>query len=231
MQQQLLLNIALTPENTFANYYISPTNQALIYSLLGFVSEPSENFIYIWGKPGSGRTHLLQAACHAANQQQLLAIYLPLQDKQEFSTALLESLEQCDLVCLDNIECIAGDKLWEEAVFHLFNRLRDAHKHLIVAAPSAPTHLSLHLADLQSRLSSGLTFQVASLRDIDKQQLLQMRAKERGLQMNANVANYLMKHWPRDIQALLQALAQLDQASLLHQRKLTLPFVKQTLNI
>jgi DnaA family protein len=89
----------------------------------------------------------------------------------------------------------------------------------------------LSLEDLRSRLQWGLTYQVHSLTDEDKQQALQMRARARGLELSDDVAQYIIQRLPRDTNELFWQLARLDHASLAEQRKLTIPFVKKVLAI
>ena len=77
---QLPLSIQLRDEATFANYFVG-SNKVLI----SFLSQknqsknfPIEKFIYLYGVSGVGCTHLLQAACHEADNLQQRSIYIPL---------------------------------------------------------------------------------------------------------------------------------------------------------
>ncbi|MGV8836213.1 HdaA/DnaA family protein, partial [Cellvibrio sp.] len=157
---------------------------------------------------------------------------LPLRDLVGYAPDdLFTGLEMVDLVCLDCLPTIAGRADWELAIFHLYNRLRDAGKCLLVAAEHSPRELALSLEDLRSRLQWGLTYQLHSLTDDDKQQALQMRARARGLELGDEVAQYIIQRLPRDTNELFWQLARLDHASLAEQRKLTIPFVKKVLAI
>lgn len=140
----------------------------------------SDELIYLWGQPGVGRSHLLQAACLRVEERGELAVYLPLAEVAEYGPALLDNLEQSELVCLDDLDAVAGDATWEEALFHLFNRLRDAGRRLLLAADASPRELAIKLPDLQSRLSLALVFQLQQLSDEDKLRALQLRASRRG---------------------------------------------------
>ena len=191
-----------------------------------------EPIIYLWGAPGVGLTHLLQASGHEAQDAGLSIQYLPLNDLVDYTPdALFEGLEHLDLVCLDGLEAIAGKPDWEEALVHLFNRLRDADRRLLVAAMSSPRELPMELPDLRSRLQWGITSQVQALTDEQKQQALRQRARARGLELNDEVAHYILQRVPRDMNKLFFYLQRLDQASLAEQRRLTIPFVKKVLNL
>jgi DnaA family protein len=157
---------------------------------------------------------------------------LPLRDLVGYAPdELFTGLEMVDLVCLDCLPTIAGRRDWELAIFNLYNLLRDQGKRLLVAAEHSPRELGLSLEDLRSRLQWGLTYQVHSLSDEDKQQALQMRARARGLELGDEVAQYIIQRLPRDTNELFWQLARLDHASLAEQRKLTIPFVKKVLAI
>ena len=89
--------------------------------------------------------------------------------------------------------------------------------------------LGVQLPDLQSRLTLALVFQLQELADEDKLRALQLRASRRGLQMPDEVGRFILTRGARSMSALFELLEQLDQASLQAQRKLTIPFLKETL--
>src|SRR5690606_29473922 len=133
------------------------------------------------------------------------------------------------LVALDHLQAVAGQPDWEEALFHLFNRIRDRQSHLLIAADQAPAHTAVRLPDLLSRLSWGVVYQVQELDDNDKILALMLRARKRGLNLSDDVARFMLSRGPRDMQGLCDLLDRLDAASLAAQRKLTIPFVKAEL--
>jgi len=222
LRQQLPLRIGIRDSATFGNFLPAANVQA-VHAL----KSQSEPFIYLWGGTGSGKSHLLQAACHAVTEGGGSAVYLPLRELSAMSPELLEGMEQMQLVCVDEVECIAGSTVWERALFHLYNRLRDSGSHLVVAGETSPTALGLGLADLVSRLGWGPVYQLHALSDAEKAEALRMRAAQRGMDMPQEVATYLLNRAPRDMHALFALLDELDEVSLAAQRKLTIPFVRQ----
>lgn len=227
---QLTLGVGLKDEATFANYF-SGNNALLIEELKKAALGEGERVIYFFGAGGEGCTHLLQAACHEAALQSRRSVYLPLAQLIDFSPTLFEGLETLSLVCIDDIHKIAGRPEWEEAFFHFYNRIHDAGGYLIVASNVAPKVLGLSLKDVVSRLSYGIVFQLHPLTDNEKLQVLIMRAKLRGLTLLEEVARFILTHCPRHMSTLFAALDALDKASLAAQRKLTIPFVKDILQI
>jgi DnaA family protein len=129
------------------------------------------------------------------------------------------------------VHVIAGHAQWEEALFHLYNRVYDAGGRMILAANDLPKQIHIGLPDLASRLSWGIVFQLHALDDAEKVAVLIMRAHRRGMNLSDEVAKYILTHCPRHMGTLLAALDALDNASLAAQRRLTIPFVKEVLQI
>jgi DnaA family protein len=222
LRQQLPLRIGLRDSATFGNFLPAANAQAL-YDL----ERQQEPFIYLWGADGSGKSHLLQAACHAVTEAGGSAVYLPLGELSAMSPELLEGMEQMQLVCIDEVDTIAGNGPWEQALFHLYNRLRDSGNRLLVAGEASPGSLGIGLPDLVSRLGWGPVYQLQRLNDEQKAEALRLRAAQRGMEMPPEVASYLLNRAPRDMQALFALLDELDEVSLAAQRKLTIPFVRE----
>lgn len=222
MIQQIPLAMRLNDNATLDNFYAAD-NENAVHALMN----NTQQFIYLWGVSGTGKTHLLQAACHSAGSG---SAYLPLDDAA-IVPEMLEGMEQLSLLCLDNIDAIAGDIVWETALFHLYNHMRDANHQLIVAASMSPTALPLQLADLKSRLGWGVSYQLAELSDTDKIIAMQERTARRGMELPTEVAEYLLKRYPRDMVSLFELIERLDVASLAAQRKLTIPFVRDLLGL
>ena len=118
---------------------------------------------------------------------------------------------------------------WAEALFHLFNRIRDAGHYLLIAADAAPRQLEIALPDLDSRLRWGVVLRIQALDDDGKLAALRARAYDRGIDLSEEVAQFILNRSPRQTGELFLLLDHLDQASLSAKRKVTIPFVKQLL--
>ncbi|MCL1041001.1 DnaA inactivator Hda [Shewanella marisflavi] len=229
---QLSLPVYLPDDETFNSYYPAAGNDELIQSLQGCAEGSANNAVYLWGPVKSGRTHLMHATCARANELNRNSFYLPLGIHASISTELLEGLEQVDLVCIDDIDAIAGHPLWEEALFDLYNRVAEQKScALVVSASASANESGFALPDLVSRMQWGLTYQLQSMADEEKLAALQRRAAMRGLQLPEDVGRFLLNRLARDLRTLFDVLDRLDKASLVHQRKLTIPFVKEMLRL
>lgn len=230
--QQLALDLCLRDDANFANFY-SGENAEIIELLNNLATNKISRVIYLWGENGCGKSHLLTACCQKfseiKNSQPIS--YLPLSEYNNFSSEILDNMENLALLCLDDIDFVLGNKDWETAIFAYYNRLFDSANHsvMIITASTPPKNLHFALPDLQSRLSNSIIFQVHALNDTQKIAALQLRATSLGLILSDEAAKFLLTHYNRDTKELFATLKQLDQAALAAKRKLTIPFIKSIL--
>ncbi len=227
MSEQIPLAVTLRDDVTFDNFHA--TGKTLIVKqCLQKALADGESLIYLWGEASSGKTHLLQASCHALPSERGRASYLPLKQSL-LAPAVLQSLEHLPLVCLDDIHSVMGDAGWEEALFHFYNRAQEQGSTLIVSANTSPRALPCHLADLQSRLSSGVCFELPEMAEHDKAHVLCQRAARLGCDISQDVALFLMRRYSEDLAHLTALIKHLDRAALTAQRRLTIPFIRTVL--
>lgn len=223
MSQQLTLGIRLRDDATFENYF-SGKNQQVVHNL----QTQTEPYVFLFGSKGTGKSHLLQAACHQKGKEGLPVVYLPLTEAG-LMPGMLDGLETMALVALDDIQLVLSNDEWERALFNLYNRVREKGGALLVSSDQPLAALDIKLDDLRSRLSWGPVFQLNTLSDSEKQQALQQRAMRRGLNLSDDVVAYLLKRSPRDMNSLFDLFDKLDHASMVEKRKITIPFIKDYL--
>ncbi|AJR00171.1 chromosomal replication initiator protein [Hafnia paralvei ATCC 29927] len=228
---QLSLPLYLPDDETFASFY-SGENSSLLAALQGALQQEHGTYIYFWSREGGGRSHLLHAACAELSQRGEAVGYVPLDKRAYFVPEVLDGMEQLSLVCIDNIECIAGEEEWEMAIFNLYNRILETGRtRLLITGDRPPRQLNLRLPDLASRLDWGQIYKLQPLGDEDKLLALQLRSKLRGFELPEDVGRFLLKRLDREMRTLFMTLDQLDRASITAQRKLTIPFVKEILSL
>jgi DnaA family protein len=232
VSQQLSLNLRLKDTSSFGNFLAGPNREALEQLRAAVVQATTQAnakpaMIYLWGAEGSGKTHLLQAACRLAQELGIAPVYIPLAEVVALTPSLLEGLEETPLVCLDDIERVAGRAQWEAALFSLVERRRSTGGMLAVGASAPPDRLGLKLPDLASRLAWGTAYAMQSLSDAQKLEAVQLRARHRGFEMPEDVARYILSRYPRDLISLFNLLDRIDEASLAQQRRVTIPFLRR----
>ncbi|MEM1403299.1 MAG: DnaA regulatory inactivator Hda [Pseudomonadota bacterium] len=220
---QLALQMSLDDENTWDNFYARGALEALLKAVQSPNAEPLS---FLHGPAGSGKTHVLQALCHATEG----AVYLPLGELKEMpADALLADLEQSALIALDELESIAAEAAWEEGLFHLINRARQAGSPVWCAASKTPLELGIALRDLSSRLAGGVVWAMPACNDEDLRAVLHHRGQQRGLKLEDAVIAYISSRERRSLDQLLSSLEKLDQASLQLKRPITVPLVREVM--
>jgi len=227
--EQLPLGVRLRAASTFASFQPGP-NGPLVAALEARAATPGLPPLWLYAAPAAGRTHLLQATCALASGRGRRAGYLPLAARWP-STEIAAGLEQLDVVCLDDLECVAGDAGWERALFALYNDLAERGGNLVISANTAPAALPIRLPDLASRLAACIVWQLRPLDDAEQGLALLERARALGIELPEETLLYLQRRLPRDLAALCDALDQLDAAALSRQRRLTVPFVRSVLQL
>ena len=226
---QLPLPISLDEGATFENYHAAG-NQAAVDALRQLAQSGGQRALFIWGGDGRGKSHLLQAACRLATAGGRRAIYLPMDQAVLLDPQVTENLDSYALVCVDDVQRVAGIEPWQRALFTLFNALADKGGGFVASSRTAPNAIKRLLPDLASRLAWGPVFQLEPLSDEHKIRALQQRAARRGFELPDDTAKFLLKRQQRDMRSLCATLDALDTASLIAQRRLTLSFVKAFLD-
>ncbi len=228
MTRQLPLSVQLKQDISF-DTFVPGRNGETLGALTELLGGDGDQFLYLWGSRGVGKTHLLQAACGEAQAAGQEVAYLPLSQVQELDPGIMQNLDLLDLNCLDDIHYTCGRPAWEKAVFTLFNRLREQGGRLVISADAPPARLPLALADLRSRLTWGPAYRVQDLDDEDRLRLLVQSARRRGLELSPETGWYLLHRCPRDNHSLQRLLDHLDRYSMATQRRLTIPLVREAL--
>ena len=228
MTSQIPLSLALPAGATLENFVAGPNREAFD-CVVRIASGAGERVTILWGAPGTGKSHLLQAACRHAQVTGAAGVYLPLAANRDLSLGWLDGLESLRLICLDDVGNIAAERQWEQALFDLYNRTEQTGARLLLSVTNRLAETGFALADLRSRLSSGLAFQLRDLSDEQRQEVLRARARERGFEIPVEVVEFLLKRYPRDMHALIDLLDRLDRLTLEEQRRVTIPFVQEVL--
>ncbi len=219
--KQLALGVRLRADAVFDSFWPGPNAE-----IVAALRAPGTAPLWLWGAAGSGKTHLLQAACAAAAES---AAYFPLARSLALPPEALAGFEHSAVLCIDDADAVAGDLAWERALFGVFNDAAELHTRLIFAAAAPPRQPDWQLEDWRSRAAACVVYQLRELDDAGRIEALRLRAAQRGLQLPYETSEYLLKRMPRDLRSLFEVLDQLDQASLAAQRRLTIPFIRAAL--
>jgi DnaA family protein len=224
---QLPLSLRYPPDQRLEGFVGAP--DGALAQLRALARTPGADWIYVDGGAGTGKTHLGLAVCAEAEACGRRAAYLPLRAAAGRLGDALEALDVADVVALDGLEAIAGDRADEVALFDFHNRARAAGSAVLYLAAAAPAALPLVLPDLRSRLGQCTRIALRPLDDDGRREVLRDRARRRGLVLEEAAIDWLLSRTGRDIAQLAALLERIDRESLAAQRRVTVPFLRSML--
>lgn len=221
--KQLAFNFSGAPAPALDNF-VAGRNGELLQTLEQLAAgRAHERFIYVWGRSGSGRSHLLKGVVAQLHRAGASAVFVQCAADTRFK----EGLERMDCVALDDVDRLDAEA--QEAVFHLYNALREHNGALLASGSAPPVQLKLR-EDLVTRLGWGLVYQAHPLTDEEKGRALADRAAGRGYRLPPEVRDYLLTRAQRDMASLLAMVDALDRYSLETKRPITVPLVRDLLH-
>ena len=213
-------------KSSFDSFYTTKLNKQLLFLLK---DEALKEDLLIYGAKDSGKTYLLQALCNQFNNQGKSSFFLPVRQAIELSVDILDSLENIELVCIDGLESLVGNKAWEIGLFNLINRSFNSNNRLIFTSAKNIDGMNFELKDLDSRLRKIQSHELHSLADDDILYALKHIANLRCIELGSKEAQYLLTYADRNISDLVKILESLDQLSMEMKRKITIPLIKEVI--
>jgi DnaA-homolog protein len=225
--RQLALGVRIPDRAVFATFLPARNAEATTH-LARLARGEVAGTAWVCGAPGAGKTHLLQAVCVQASET-MRAAYFPLRELRALGVDVLEGASHLECLCVDDLEAVIGALEWERALFGILRELEERGGRLIVSAERPPSLERWALPDLGSRFTASLVFQLRALDESEQQQALRLRAHTRGFELPDETSRWLLRRFPRDMRALYELLDTLDEAALVAQRRLTVPFIRSVL--
>lgn len=221
---QIPLPLNLGDRATLESYWVGH-NTELVAAIKASIETGEPRLVYLYGPKSCGKSHLLFAAMKLAKEEVVNTSYLSLLDSN-VGPEMLDVIDVAHLVCIDNVDAWAGCAEKERALFSLFEQVKHADGQMLLSASQAPEVCGFSLADLISRLSSGLVYAISELTEQQQFEAIKMRSNSRGLTISDDAVKYLLSRSSRDTGELFALLDEIDQASLVEKRKLTIPFLQ-----
>ncbi|MDO9403397.1 MAG: DnaA regulatory inactivator Hda [Polaromonas sp.] len=224
--KQIALDIGLATVPSFANFFAGP-NEAAVRHLELWVgnSVRSPVPVYLWGGPGSGKTHLLRAVAETLHAQGARVGWM--------ETGVLEPpafSESWSAVILD--DCHLYTAVQQQAAFNWFvNALSapDGQPRCVLAAGALPPADLPLREDLRTRLGWGHVFELQALTEPERRAVLRQEADARGVFLSDDAMDFMLNRFSRDLSSLMQLLDQLDGYALQTKRAITIPLIKSML--
>jgi len=220
--KQLALDIGLARAPTLASFFAGPNDAALGHLQL-WSGSPTRSPVptYLWGPPGSGKTHLLKAVGESLREQGAAAGWLDasMAEPPEFD-------ERWAVVLLDDVHLYTA--VQQHAAFNWFVHAQTLQRGVLAAGALPPADLRLR-EDLRTRLGWGHVFQLHVPSEPERRAVLRQAADARGIFLSDDVMDFILTRFSRDLGSLMQLLDHLDAYALQAQRAITIPLVKSML--
>jgi DnaA family protein len=216
------------PDRAVFESFLPARNREAVEHAVRVADGAAFGAVWMCGPAGCGKTHLLQAVCAKVGEKDPAA-YLPLAELASLGVGVLEGLSQLGCVSLDDVDAVAGELEWERALFGLLREIDERGARLVAAAKAPPALLPWKLPDLGSRFAASAVFQLRMLDEAEQQEALRLRARLRGVELPEETSRWLQRRFPRDMRTLYELLDTLDEAALVAQRRLTVPFIRSVL--
>ena len=228
-KRQLALGFPVDRRCTLANFEAGP-NLELVTELGARARSDGFSALWLTGESASGKSHLLQGACHAAVGAGRSAVYLP-QHLMGGGANVLEGVAEFGLVAIDDLDGWLGERRWEEALLAIYQRLFQRGGSLLLASVHRPLEVNVGLADLASRLRAAAVYAIRPLDDVDRARAIEHLAAQRGIELSDDVVNFILRRAPRRMDDLIATFDRLDRSALAQQRPLTIPLAKEVLGL
>lgn len=231
----------LNPDYNFNNFVEGECNRLARSAGMAIGNNPGKtafNPLMVYGDPGLGKTHLVQAIGILVKEQHPEKIVLYV-NANKFQTQFVESVrnnnkndflhfyQMIDVLILDDVQEFAGKEKTQDTFFHIFNHLHQSGKQLILTCDRPPVELQGMEQRLLSRFKWGL---LADLQRPDYETrlaILKKKAYNDGIELPEEVFEYLAANISNNIRELEAVLISLYAQSTLNRKEITLELARQ----
>ena len=221
--EQLTFPWSKPNNSSFDDFYFEKNNLSILENL------KSGDDLVIYGLSKVGKSFLLQSLCNYFSKSNKSSLYLPLKELNNYKTGLLDDLEKLDLVCIDDLQLIAGDNNWETAIFNLINNCLISNCRIVFCSNINPSLISFELDDLFSRIQKINRMEVHPVKSDNLIEAVRFFADLRSINIGDKEVTYLINHSKRNMGDLVTHINQLDKLSMQLKRKITIPLIKKVI--
>lgn len=226
----------------FDTFVVGPSNELAYAAAQAVTHRPGQvyNPLFIYGGAGLGKTHLLHAIgneIRASNKRVSLIYQTADRFVNEFIYAIRfdkihlfqAKYKDVDVLLIDDIQFIAHKDQTQEAFFHIFNSLYDAHKQLVFSSDTYPQNLNGIAERLRSRLESGLVTDIHAPSVETKVAILKKKADLHRVTLTDDVAFFLASRVVSSVRALEGSLIHIIAVASLTGQSISLELAQKVL--
>lgn len=230
-------------EYTFDNFIVGSSNKFAYAACTAVAASPASDYnpLFIYSKPGLGKTHLLNAIMNeiAKGNPDANILYVK---GDEFTNQMIESIShgsqeafrrkyrRADVLLIDDIQFIAGKEGTQEEFFHTFNALYEDGKQIIMTSDRPPRDIKLLEDRLRNRFEWGLTADIQPPDYELRFAIMKNKAKMLGIILPPEVLAYMAEHIKSDIRQIEGAVKKISARCFLSKEPITLELAKECIS-
>ena len=229
---QLIFPFQINQKASFENFFCSPDNAELITRLNDLVANKNADELIINGAAGSGKSFLMQAICNELSSSGKQFAFIPMSKAINMGVEIFQNLASLDVVCIDDLQLILSKGEWEIALFNLINECQQSGCSLILSLGGNQSLEEItQLPDLLSRIKRMEFMKLQAVQDEFLNQALGFVSQQLDINLEKSELEFLLKHQTREFSLLVDNLIALDKQAASLKRKITIPLIKETLNL
>ena len=230
--KQLIFPFQINQKASFDSFFCSPDNQNLMTRLADIAISQDANELIIHGEKGSGKSFLMQAICNELSSSEKQFAFIPMKKALNMGVEIFQNLGSLDTVCIDDLQLIFANQEWETALFNLINECQQSNCSLILSlGGTQPVEESIVLPDLLSRIKRMEFLALHAVQDELFNKAIVFVAQQLEIKIDNAELEFLLKHQTRVFSLLVENIITLDKQAASLKRKITIPLIKETLNI
>jgi DnaA family protein len=230
--KQLIFPFQINQKASFESFFCSPNNAELISRLSDIVISKNADELIINGAEGSGKSFLMQAICNELSSSGKQFAFIPMNKAINMGVEIFQNLASLDAVCIDDLQLILSKEEWETALFHLINECQQSNCSLVLSFGGTQSlEGSTQLPDLLSRIKRMEYMTLQAVQDEFLNQALDFVSQQLDINLEKAELEFLLKHQTREFSLLVDNLIALDKQAASLKRKITIPLIKETLNL
>ena len=229
---QLIFPFQINQKASFENFFCSPDNAELITRLNDLVVNKNADELIINGAAGSGKSFLMQAVCNELSSSGKQFAFIPMSKAINMGVEIFQNLASLDAVCIDDLQLILSKGEWEIALFNLINECQQFGCSMILSLGGNQSLEEIaQLPDLLSRIKRMEFMKLQAVQDEFLNQALDFVSQQLDINLEKSELEFLLKHQTREFSFLVDNLITLDKQAASLKRKITIPLIKETLNL
>ena len=212
MTEKVGLGLTTASEASFETFFVGENEIALNRVRQG-------ERVWLFGERATGKSHVLRSLKREMSDARYITEHPPSLDEDLVSPLLL----------IDDIDQLCGVEENEYALFAVYEATDFTKTRWVVSAHGAPNEVSFLYRDLASRMSLFERVELMPVPESSRANLLKFWANDRAIGITDDVIQFLLDRIPRTQESLWDSLQKLDRSSMLENRTLTIPFVREVM--